>query len=91
MHPVYLISARTCGLLQWDSGGADVEREAVLRPFAPNLDINLWDLRAPYIMCLSYNPNWDLRAYGDRRVKVASYRGKDTEMRWSPANVSRVI
>ncbi len=91
MHPSYLINAQTCGVLQWDSGGSALEREAVLRPYAPNLDINLWDLRYPYILCLSYNPNWDLRAFEDRRVKVAEYRSKDTEMRWSPINVSRVI
>lgn len=91
MHPFYLINAQTCGVLQWDSNGADQEKEAVLRPFAPNLDINLWDLRNPYVMTLSYNPNWDLRAFGDRRVRVASYRGQDTEMRWSFNNASRVL
>lgn len=91
MHPVYLISAQTCGVLQWDSGGAAQEKEAVLQPFTPNLDINLWDLRYPHIMCLSYHPNWDLRAMGDRRVKVVSYRGQDTELRWSPSNLSRVL
>jgi hypothetical protein len=91
MHPFYLINAQTCGVLQWDSGGAAAEREAVLRPFASNLDINLWDLRYPFILCLSYNPGWDLRAFGDRRVRVASYRGQDTEMRWSSSNVNRVI
>jgi len=91
MHPFYLINAQTCGVLQWDSDGAAQEKEAVLRPFVPNLDINLWDLRYPYILCLSYQPNWDLRAFGDRRVKVASYRGQDTEMRWSPSDVSRVL
>ncbi|NWD67080.1 hypothetical protein HX870_05655 [Pseudomonas gingeri] len=91
MHPFYLINAQTCGVLQWDSGGAARETEAVLRPFAPNLDINLWDLRYPYILCLSYQPNWDLRAFENRRVKVASYHGRDTELRWSPTNVSRVL
>ncbi|AXA55289.1 MAC/perforin domain-containing protein [Pseudomonas thivervalensis] len=91
MHPFYLINAQTCGVLQWDSGGAAQEKEAVLRPFVPNLDINLWDLRYPFILCLSYQPDWDLRAFGDRRVKVASYRGRDTELRWSPSNVSRVL
>ncbi|NWD06553.1 MAC/perforin domain-containing protein [Pseudomonas gingeri] len=91
MHPVYLINAQTCGVLQWDSGGAALEKEAVLRPFAPNLDINLWDLRYPHILCLSYQPHWDLRAFDDRRVKVASYRSEDTELRWSPSDVSRVL
>jgi|SRR5450830_1395673 len=91
MHPFYLINAQTCGVLQWDSGGAAEKAEAVLRPFAPNLDINLWDLRYPFILCLSYQPSWDLRAFEDRRVKVASYRSEDTELRWSPSEVSRVL
>lgn len=91
MQPFYLINALTCGVLQWNSGGAAQEKEVVLKPFAPNLDINLWDLRYPYIMSLSYQPNWDLRAFEDRRVVVASYRSRDTELRWSENKVSCVL
>lgn len=91
MHPVYLVNAKTCAVLQWDSGGGAVEKEAVLRPYAPNLDINLWDLRLPYIMTLSYNPNWDLRCFENRRVKVATFDGRDTELKWSISDVSKVL
>jgi len=90
MNPFYYINARTCGFMQWNTEGADVQAEAVLRPYRPNLDINLWDKRLPYIMCLSYNPNWDLRAREDRRVTVAEYR-KDTEMKWSQEAVNIVL